>query len=168
MKIAHELNKFTPGMLGCFLSHFSIIKDAVDKGYDKILIFEDDVKFMPGFDFMMDKALKEMPEDADFIWLGYNIHSQVKLEQIVEINKSWIRTPSHWGTHCYGILNRETIRKVYDGLREMKNQVDIQLILNVLPKQNINHYAVVPALVIQNSQFESDCQTRKAFSFHHR
>ena len=37
------------GALGCLLSHLSLIKNAKDKGYKRILIFEDDVVFSKDF-----------------------------------------------------------------------------------------------------------------------
>ena len=35
----------TMGEYGCFLSHYAIWRDVVDRGYQKILIFEDDIRF---------------------------------------------------------------------------------------------------------------------------
>jgi len=34
-----------PGQIGCFLSHLSIIKHALDKGYETIWVLEDDIVF---------------------------------------------------------------------------------------------------------------------------
>ena len=35
----------SPGQIGCFLSHLSIIKQALDKGYETIWVLEDDIVF---------------------------------------------------------------------------------------------------------------------------
>jgi GR25 family glycosyltransferase involved in LPS biosynthesis len=37
--------RVAPGHLGCLLSHVSVIKDAYDRGFDCIWVFEDDVEF---------------------------------------------------------------------------------------------------------------------------
>lgn len=40
-----ERRYISPGQIGCLLSHLSIIKQALDKGYETIWILEDDVIF---------------------------------------------------------------------------------------------------------------------------
>jgi len=36
----------TMGEIGCFLSHYFIWKDMIDKGYKEIIVFEDDLRFL--------------------------------------------------------------------------------------------------------------------------
>jgi GR25 family glycosyltransferase involved in LPS biosynthesis len=38
--------RLNPGQIGCLLSHLSILKDAKNRGFDRILILEDDVNFV--------------------------------------------------------------------------------------------------------------------------
>ncbi len=48
MKKAKEWpNLFTPGMIGCALSHYSVYKQIVDRGIPYALILEDDIKLTP-------------------------------------------------------------------------------------------------------------------------
>ena len=35
-----------PGQIGCFLSHLSVLKNAQEKGFERILVLEDDVRFI--------------------------------------------------------------------------------------------------------------------------
>lgn len=42
---ANKRRYISPGQIGCLLSHLSIIKQALDKGYETIWILEDDVIF---------------------------------------------------------------------------------------------------------------------------
>lgn len=39
----------TMGEIGCFLSHYFIWKDVVEKGYSEVVVFEDDLRFEPYF-----------------------------------------------------------------------------------------------------------------------
>ncbi|KAH3791990.1 hypothetical protein DPMN_145479 [Dreissena polymorpha] len=39
----------TMGEIGCFLSHYNIWQDVVAKGYEQVVVFEDDLKFEPYF-----------------------------------------------------------------------------------------------------------------------
>lgn len=52
-----------PQELACALSHIEIIKDAQVKGYDRIVIFEDDIYLHKNF------SLNNLP-DADIVYLG--------------------------------------------------------------------------------------------------
>ncbi len=38
--------KLTPGQIGCILSHLSVLKDAKRRGYNNILVLEDDIDFL--------------------------------------------------------------------------------------------------------------------------
>ncbi|XP_055957916.1 glycosyltransferase 25 family member [Patella vulgata] len=63
----------TMGEIGCFLSHYTIWEEMVSKNYEKILIFEDDVRFEPFFDRKLAKLMKEVEEfvpNWDLIYLG--------------------------------------------------------------------------------------------------
>ncbi|MPC25644.1 Glycosyltransferase 25 family member [Portunus trituberculatus] len=51
----------TFGEIGCFLSHYFIWVDIVNHGYNKVLLFEDDIRFEPYFK----EKLKMMREEAD-------------------------------------------------------------------------------------------------------
>jgi collagen beta-1,O-galactosyltransferase len=61
------------GEIGCFLSHYRIWEEMIEKEYDRILIFEDDIRFTEN----ATKILREMVEDLmktqidwDLIYLG--------------------------------------------------------------------------------------------------
>ena len=50
----------SPGMIGCYLSHLSILKDALESNYEKIWILEDDVRVAHGFKTYIEEALDEL------------------------------------------------------------------------------------------------------------
>ncbi|CAL8105382.1 unnamed protein product [Calicophoron daubneyi] len=49
------------GEIGCFLSHYKIWQDMLEHGYKRILVLEDDVRFVPGFV----RELNEVVLEAD-------------------------------------------------------------------------------------------------------
>lgn len=57
----------TWGGLGCYMSHTTIWKEAVDKGYKRIAIFEDDVYFDPKFKERLNESMKNVPKDSQLI-----------------------------------------------------------------------------------------------------
>nr|XP_024220008.1 glycosyltransferase 25 family member-like [Halyomorpha halys] len=61
------------GEIGCFLSHYNIWKEVVDKNYDIAMILEDDVRFEPFFTRKMVyliEELKRLPFQWDLVYLG--------------------------------------------------------------------------------------------------
>lgn len=78
MKTKHYIKIFKRGnknvfrnALNCFVGHYNIIKTSYLLGYNKILVFEDDVKFLDGLDF--DEILNKVPDDANIVQF-YDCH----------------------------------------------------------------------------------------------
>lgn len=71
------------GARGCFLSQLGVLRDAQRDGCQRILLFEDDVDFVPGIEQMLPRVLDaldargfgmfyggyEFPDDAGHAWL---------------------------------------------------------------------------------------------------
>lgn len=90
--IQKDLNLEPAGLsksvLGCALSHIGIYKDVIKNGYEKVLIFEDDITVDHSKDQFLRKALGELPSDWELLYLGYlynnntrtfNINLRIKL-----------------------------------------------------------------------------------------
>ena len=45
----HARKTLKRGEVGCFMSHYNVWKDVVDKGHRKVVVFEDDIRFEPYF-----------------------------------------------------------------------------------------------------------------------
>ena len=74
------------GEIGCFLSHFSIWKDVIDKGHDKVIVFEDDIRFEPYFIAKLhhlEDEIKKLDLDWHLIFLGRKILPDIE-ERLVE------------------------------------------------------------------------------------
>ncbi|XP_040583666.1 glycosyltransferase 25 family member [Lepeophtheirus salmonis] len=54
------------GEIGCFLSHYNIWMDIVEKGYDRVIIFEDDIRFEPFFRSKLERLLEELDDLEDY------------------------------------------------------------------------------------------------------
>jgi len=63
---------FRCGVVGCALSHFYLIQKIVESKLDHVLIFEDDVTFLPDFIKKYEIVLKNVPEDYDILYIGGN------------------------------------------------------------------------------------------------
>lgn len=58
-------------VIGNQLSHYSILKEMVEKQYDSILICQDDVVFKPNFMRHFEKLMKHIPDDAEIVNIGF-------------------------------------------------------------------------------------------------
>lgn len=68
--------KGNPGLVGCGYSHMGVIKEAQRRGYESVLIFEDDFEFIvdkPTFWDTLSNIEAELSTGFDVIMLGYNI-----------------------------------------------------------------------------------------------
>lgn len=136
---------FTPGMTGCYLSHFKIFREAVEKGWDSFLVFEDDVCIPEPTNKYMAKALPKLPENWDFVFLGYTEHEDVKdFGPAFEVNEYWVKPRSPWGTQAYMVRNKETIAAIYRLLIILKLQIDQQFVHEVFPVLKLNWYGLKP------------------------
>jgi GR25 family glycosyltransferase involved in LPS biosynthesis len=74
--ITYDNSKLDPrqnSLMGCLLSHYRVLKDAEENGYENILVFEDDFKFTKDKEYVdqkIDKCTKELPLDWDMLYLG--------------------------------------------------------------------------------------------------
>jgi glycosyl transferase family 25 len=85
-QIFSPLNK---GEIACALSHRNIYQAMVDNGWERILIFEDDV--VPDFKTLplLAICLKQLPEDWELFYLGYLKNEKATLRR--RIKQNWYR-----------------------------------------------------------------------------
>jgi GR25 family glycosyltransferase involved in LPS biosynthesis len=157
LNIRHTDGRFTQGMAGCFLSHFFIFHQAVREGWDCFLVLEDDFEPVPGFNYLFDQAWKCVPDDWQFIWLGWQQPKNSTTPPKIH-NEYWITAASLWGTQAYMVRGKETIRTLYEDLKTMHDQIDIQLIGRSL--KTIKHYCIYPSAVSQTGN-GTDVQMHK-------
>lgn len=136
-----------PGMIGCFLSHKRILKEALDNNYNMIAVFEDDLLIMPGFQQFMKIALPVIPPDWQFVFLGCQEHSGFGSHK-EQVNNFWVVPNCAWGTQAYMIRGNDAIRAIYSKLEKMEMQIDMQLAHIALPESGVRYYSVFPTNVV--------------------
>merc|ERR1712227_220574 len=66
----------TMGEIGCFMSHYNIWKLIVESDLEKVLIFEDDIRFEPYFLSKLDHLIRELDsirDQWDLVYIGRKI-----------------------------------------------------------------------------------------------
>jgi GR25 family glycosyltransferase involved in LPS biosynthesis len=85
----------------CFMSHVTLLKEMIDKGYDRILILEDDIEFINNLQDYFLRNIKFIPEDWNMLYLGGN-----HINPPTQINPAIARTSRTYTTGSYGISRR--------------------------------------------------------------
>lgn len=135
-----------PGLIGCFLSHYFIMQEALLNGYNSVAVFEDDVVLVLNFKERYEAALSELPEKWELFMLGYYERLGEKGYKI-KISDNIVIPRSTWGTHGY-IVRGEGIKKMWEGLQVIKTHIDVQISTDIVPKMYT--YCAYPALCHQS------------------
>jgi GR25 family glycosyltransferase involved in LPS biosynthesis len=101
--------KYILGSLGCRHSHLSIMRDALDNNYNRILVFEDAVTFKQNPNKLLTNNINNI-KDWDMLYFGGAIETQYR-NQIV-------------GAYAYGIGNKELIENIYHMLPSSGMELD--------------------------------------------
>lgn len=117
--LALSNKKGTPkqrGRYACTDSHYRVIKDAQEKGYESILILEDDCEFVEGFNTKIAEYLAELPPKWEMLMLGYYMgpefpKSQIKDKKVFKIPKNKDKSTGLWASHAVAI-KRELFRDI--------------------------------------------------------
>ena len=101
------------GNLGCALSHFHLLKMVVERKYEKVIIFEDDIKVPEDFRNKLSLVLDEVPDNFDFLYLW--VHPKYRHQDdsnFLVPGKSYVRKYSYtYGTSAY-LVTFEGAKKI--------------------------------------------------------
>jgi glycosyl transferase, family 25 len=79
-KKAKELNRYGKGMIlghiACALSHRKLYEHIIEKGYKRVMIFEDDVVALHQNLQQLPAAINELPDDWEMVYFGYNKYEE--------------------------------------------------------------------------------------------
>lgn len=145
------LTEDNQGLIGCFMSHFFILQEAIMNGYKRVAVFEDDVLLVNDFAEKMNIAMAQIPAKWEMLYLGYYERSgkgKVQVSENITIPKNT------WGTHAYIVQNRG-IQIMYENLQTIRTHIDIQITEDIAHKMYT--YCVSPA-VCHQSGIKSDIQ----------
>lgn len=154
------------GRIGCYLSHKCVLHSAIKSGVDKLLILEDDCRFLN-----IDKNMEipDPPKDTDMFYLGGLFWNQ-EVETNKQIRKNsrlpWIRIDrKHVKLACalaYGIIGRDNIKNIFKKIHNARPSAIDLLYINYIQKNEKdrkspgNCYILNPVTCIQVNDFESD------------
>ena len=152
----------TDGMKGCAISHRTIWEDIVKKGYQNVLICEDDAMISDSFDRDFQNSYYHIPKDYDVLYLGclFGCKDESFLNKVItkvngfdpkEINEKVVEVKVIVGTHSY-IVSLEGAKKLI--ANPISFHIDTQM-MYWIKLYNYKSYALNPILV-DSSQDESN------------
>jgi len=131
------------GEVGCLRSHISILQDAIDRGYEKIAVFEDDIIFCDDFEKRFEYFSKNVPDDWEIMYLGVDLPPI--LTPVTMVKPMIFRVWKSKG--CFAmILNNKNglFQNIIDISKNEEKTIDTY-IENLFPK--IKSYVFLPTFV---------------------
>ncbi len=135
---SNENKNFTsPNYLACSISHLSIYKDAIENGYNRILILEDDILVNRNIHTIFESI--EIPEWKDIFYLGYiplsDDQSMWTYQMVNNFISEKISIPKNlWGLFAYGITNNLMCELVEIYNNEFPMEIDRYLVKHIQPR----------------------------------
>lgn len=124
----------TYGAIGCYLSHATIWKDMLENGYERVLIFEDDISFLNNFIEKVKERALYIPEEYDFLFLDV-----AKSFSSTRVNRYFQRINElFFGLHAY-IISSNAAKVLLPRIFPIEIQIDsyISYLGNL---ENLNMY----------------------------
>ena len=162
----------TFGEIGCFLSHYTIWEDIIQRNLSKVIVLEDDVRFERNFKNRWKKSLSVFDEHKyDFLYLG----RQIRYSSNESLIDGLFVSPfySYW-TIGYMITKRGALKLI--DAKPLENLLPVDEFLPIMydkhpdpklvshfPNRNLRALSVSPLLIypthyVGDSQYISDTE----------
>lgn len=123
--------KAGPGAWGCAQSHLQILQTAMHRGYQRILVLEDDAVFCPDFTARAFQYIEALPANWHQAYFGGQ-HLRTKVREPKPVNSFVVRPFNVNRTHAYA-LQREFYKPLYQWLVDYVNWSKV-------PQHHVDHY----------------------------
>lgn len=150
-RLGKSFNKYQIGALGCLSSHIAIMQQALEKGYDRILILEDDTKFKQPLTELFGH-MNEINNEFDILYLTIN-----NMRQTPKASEHFYRVKKGLTTSAY-IITRKMMLKVIELLPGYGKEIDVFYAEKIQPKYKC--YVYKPYLTTQISS-QSDIMQKQ-------
>lgn len=140
-----------PGGVACTMSHLAIIEDARRRGYEAIMVFEDDAVLCKDFNERLELFLTHAPADWDMLYLGISA-----MTNEIPVTQNIYRLLDGWTTHAY-ILRNKMFDEVIRRMGDQPNGEPDEYYNAMMPERNC--YVFLPCLSYQRADW-SDIRGR--------
>lgn len=138
----NNTNKYfsNPSYLGCAISHLSIYRDAIESGYEKILIIEDDCRINRNLNDIFGKFIESNIQWDELLYLGYIPLSDDCSRWDYSLVTNYVSynafiAKNLWGLYAYGI-HKKLMTEVLDEYNEFfPMELDRYFVTKIQPRQ---------------------------------
>jgi GR25 family glycosyltransferase involved in LPS biosynthesis len=117
-RLGNRFAAYQIGALGCLMSHLAIMREALEKGYERILILEDDTKFARTIEELRDH-LPEIGNAFDMLYLTVNNYRIAN-----RLTEHFFRVRKGLTTSAY-IITRKLMEEVVKQLLNYPKEIDV-------------------------------------------
>ena len=151
----HSFNRKQNAHLGCWFSHYNILKNAQKLNYNKILILEDDFVFNmqpEEMNIKLTSCINELPQNWDLFYLGAYFVKGYDYEAKVNYSNNLYKANTAFCTHsiCY---SKSGIEKMISAMEKAF------LKLYSIP----SNYESIGWFYVKEFLFENNCYASKDF-----
>jgi len=151
-KVVHpsKINNYKIGCLGCMKSHIEIMKIALNRNYENILILEDDTEFIDDFTNLF-KYSNQINNDYDLLYLsGSHIKPITNLNNVNNIKKTNFTLTT--GSYC---IKKNIMNYILQNINGYNKEIDSFYVSQLQNK--FKCYVVIPHITKQKDGY-SDIQ----------
>ena len=135
------LNRST--VLAIIRTYENTIKDAIENGYERILMFEDDVTFHVQFKTLVNEQMKNLPEDWDMVYFGGTRRNYDTVGDV--INKSFKK--AFWVDGLFAVaVNKRVFKRLLELWAELTQPADSALLFGIQYDNTKRVYCSTPRL----------------------
>lgn len=121
-----------PKSLNATLGHYSCIKKSAALGYDRILIIEDDMRFLKDLDAIKTQ-LKDIPSNADVVLFDKFVPRNADWNEILEknkVNRSFVSFEHMGSTGCCMLSKKAVLKfsELYDQMLYPSDEYTSELV----------------------------------------
>ena len=150
-----KFNNSQTNEIGCTISHYTVIKQALAEGHKNIFVFEDDILFHTNFNNMLDAYLDKLPADYDMMML-YSFMTALTKEN-TKINSRWMKAFRSWSLVAYG-MERSYMEKYIENLDKFIETADM-VTYRLQMDDSLKQFVAAPTLVLPDTTDGSDIRT---------
>lgn len=170
----------TGGYIGCLLSHLEIYKTALERGYERILILEDDIVFHKNFHKEFKKIFNDIDLDSndwDLLYLGsanfnnsYIVGEEINQSTIKNYkiygDRSFDKATNSWSCLAYAV-NRKVMQRLLDYYETNGYQYEIDLVIasEIQNKEDFRCLKVMPQLIMHQSEDSDNDPSGRSFDY---
>lgn len=152
-------NKYfkNPNYVGCAISHLSIYRDAIEKGYKRILIVEDDNCILKNANVEFSKIVPQIPK-WELLYLGFiplsDDGSIWDYNVFEKMSNNIGKAKNFWGLYGYGITS-DLMKEVLNTYNmEFPMELDRYFVKHIQPRGK--SFSIVPQIFAASDDEFSD------------